>query len=175
MNKLKIYTDGACFPNPGLGAFAFVIVQDEKIIYEEAQYQVDTTNNIMELEAIIKGLKHVLSNKSLYTFDGLIVYSDSQYCVTGINNWIHTWKESAWRNRKGAPVKNKEFWLELDGLRHGKKIAFLWVKGHNGDPFNERADELCQAKVKEIFGQDCFKAPYGQAVKMYEKLKTELN
>lgn len=174
MKKLIIYTDGACFPNPGLGAYSFVIVQDDKIIYEEAHSEMETTNNIMELEAIIKALKHVLSNKGLYTFDGLIVYSDSKYCVSGINSWIHTWKQTGWTNRKGHPVKNREFWLELDELRQGQRIAFLWVKGHNGDPFNERADELCQEKIKEKLGQDCFNMSYGEAVEAYELLKTKL-
>lgn len=173
MQKIRIFTDGACWPNPGLGSYGFVIVQDNEIIYEESQSQIETTNNIMELEAIIRGLKHVLSNKSLYTYDGIIVYSDSKYCISGINSWIHTWKQTDWINRKGYPVKNKEFWLELYELRKGQRIAFLWVKGHNGDPFNERADELCQEKIKEQFGQDCFNMPYGEAVEAYELLKTK--
>lgn len=173
MKKIRIFTDGACFPNPGLGAYAFVIVQDDKIIYEESRAEMETTNNIMELSAIIRALRHVFANRTLYTFDGLIVYSDSQYCVEGINSWIHTWKASLWLNAQKKPVKNKEFWLELDELRHNRAVAFIWIKGHNGDPFNERADELCQEEIKKRFGQDCFNMPYGQAVEAYEKLKAK--
>lgn len=173
MKKLVIYTDGACWPNPGLGSYGFVIVQDDEIIYKEAQSQIETTNNIMELEAIIKALKHVLSNKSLYTYDGIIVYSDSKYCVSGINSWIHTWKLSNWKNKKGFPIKNKEFWIELDELRQNQQIIFLWVRGHNGNVFNEKADELCQEEIKKKFGDDCFNMPFAQALKEYEKLKAK--
>lgn len=174
MIKLKIYTDGGCLPNPGFGAYGFVIVSSGEIIFESWGHNVEATSNIMELTAIIEAIKHVYNKDYDYKFEGLIIYSDSKYCINGINDWIKKWKLRNWMTNKNEPVKNKYHWIELDELRVNRRILFEWVKGHNGDIFNERADELCNLELVKYFGKEYFDMTIREICDRYEKIKSAL-
>lgn len=136
---ITVYTDGACIPNPGRGGWGIVAYNSEgDRIYEDWGGQRQTTNNIMELTAIIKALQYLKGQAG-------VVYSDSQYCINGLNEWRHKWKRNYWRkskNANSAPVANAEIWQELDALANTSRATFKWVRGHNGNSGNERADEL---------------------------------
>lgn len=136
---ITVYTDGACIPNPGQGGWGIVAYNSEgDRIYEDWGGARQTTNNIMELTAIIKALEYLKGQPA-------IVYSDSQYGVNGLNEWRHRWKKNYWRkgkNANSAPVANAELWQKLDALANASKATFKWVRGHNGNAGNERADQL---------------------------------
>lgn len=145
---LRIYTDGGCWPNPGYGAYAYVIVDEkDEIVAEECISVLDTTNNQMEMRAIIEGLKKVKKLQGKFE-----VYTDSKYCIDGIKSWVHKWKKKGWKTSTGCDVKNRDLWEELDKLTH-KKTRIMHVKGHNGDRWNEYVDALCSEKVKALNGQ----------------------
>jgi ribonuclease HI len=135
MNKILIYTDGACKGNPGPGGWGVVIIENNK---ETELYgkENNTTNNIMELTAPIKALEYFKSKKNI------IIYTDSNYVKLGITDWINKWKKNNWLNSKKIAVKNKSYWMTLDKLNHFHNIDWRWVKAHNGDFYNERADFL---------------------------------
>ena len=134
---IKIYTDGACSGNPGPGGWGFVIFNDKDPI-ERYGGESETTNNRMEMMAVIEALKILDS-------DGPVqLYTDSQYVKNGINDWINSWKRNGWKTAAKKPVKNKDLWLEIDRLVEEHAIEWRWVKGHAGDPGNERADELAR-------------------------------
>jgi len=150
--QLKIYTDGGCAGNPGPGGWAFVFVketaQGKKIIAQRKGAEEDTTNNRMELTAVIKALR---SLKRLTRTPGQIsLYTDSQYVQKGITDWIRKWKRNDWKNSDREPVKNQDLWKELDALNAEYSIKWLWVKGHAGNEFNERCDELTQQAIAAI-------------------------
>ena len=137
---LKIYTDGACTGNPGPGGWGVAIYdgdQERTISGGDA----DTTNNRMELMAAIEGLR-ATTEQSVVT-----LYTDSQYVKNGITNWIQSWKRNGWKTAAKKPVKNKDLWLLLDEAVEGREVQWKWVKGHDGDPGNERADELARAAI----------------------------
>lgn len=132
---IEIYTDGACSGNPGPGGWGVLITHDDEereLFGGEAQ----TTNNRMELQAVIEALKA--------TTDAIILYTDSQYVKNGITTWIHSWKRNGWKTASRKPVKNKDLWIALDDLAAGREIDWRWVKGHAGHEGNERADELAR-------------------------------
>jgi ribonuclease HI len=142
--KVQIYTDGSCYPNPGPGGWAAILMttgesKNEKEIFGSVP---DSTNNKMELTAVIKGLRAL--KFSCY----VEVFTDSQYVKLGITEWISKWQLNGWKAANKKPVKNKSLWLEL--LEESKKhqITWQWVRGHNGDEFNERADYLA-GKARE--------------------------
>ena len=141
-NIVKIYTDGACSGNPGPGGWAAILLYREhkKEIFGS---QSDTTNNQMELKAVIESIK------TLKKSSNIIVYTDSTYVKDGITKWIFSWKKNNWRNSKKQPVKNMELWQELDELRLGHEIDWRWVKGHSGDFYNDLVDELAVKAVKK--------------------------
>lgn len=144
--KVKIYTDGACSGNPGPGGWAAVIVSSQTDLFRPVASEVcggavDTTNNRMELTAVIEGISMVPAEAQIE------VYSDSEYVVKGISRWIHTWKRNGWRSTAGKPVANKDLWEILDMLRRNRNIVFIHVKGHNGDEYNERANILAQREA----------------------------
>ena len=130
-----IYTDGACKGNPGPGGWGAVLKYGNSV-KEIKDSSPDTTNNVMELTAVIEALK------SLTRPCNIIITTDSNYVKDGITEWIHQWKKKDWKTANKKPVKNKELWqlLEKETSRH--KIKWEWVKGHSGHPENERADEL---------------------------------
>lgn len=137
---IKIYTDGACKGNPGVGGWGAIIMQDEKNI-ELFGGENETTNNRMELMAVIMALKEISTNHEL------TIYTDSTYVQKGISEWIKNWKVNNWRSSSKKPVKNKDLWIELDEAVDSRKINWEWVKGHAGNEGNEKADELANQGV----------------------------
>ena len=136
----RIYTDGACKGNPGVGGWGAIIMQNEKNI-ELFGGENETTNNRMELMAVIMALKEISSNLEL------TIYTDSTYVQKGISEWIKNWKVNNWRSSSKKPVKNKDLWIELDEAVGSRKINWEWVKGHAGNEGNEKADELANQGV----------------------------
>ncbi len=141
--KVIIYTDGACSGNPGPGGWGAVLVCNgrEKEIFGG---EPDTTNNRMELMAAIKALEAL---KSKCEVD---LYTDSNYVRNGIMTWIHDWKKRGWKTADKKPVKNVDLWQELDEMAAKHQIKWHWVKGHNGDSMNERADELARRGITTL-------------------------
>lgn len=137
---IKIYTDGACKGNPGVGGWGAIIMQDEKNI-ELFGGENETTNNRMELMAVIMALKEISSNLEI------TIYTDSTYVQKGISDWIKNWKVNNWRSSSKKPVKNKDLWIMLDEAVGSRKINWEWVKGHAGNEGNEKADELANQGV----------------------------
>lgn len=137
--KITIYTDGACSGNPGKGGWAAVIIEDEneKTI---SGSELLTTNNRMELSAVINALKEVGSAE-------LDIYTDSKYVKNGIESWIKNWKMNGWITASKQPVKNKDLWLELDTLVSEKEIEWKWVKGHSNDHYNNIVDEAARKAI----------------------------
>jgi|TARA_B110000211_G_scaffold200634_1_gene231750 ribonuclease HI len=138
--KITIYTDGACSGNPGKGGWAAVIIEDknEKTISGSEPL---TTNNRMELSAVINALKEVGSAE-------LDIYTDSKYVKNGIESWIKNWKINGWMTAAKQPVKNKDLWLELDILVSKKEIEWKWVKGHSNDHYNTIVDEAARKAIR---------------------------
>ena len=141
---IKIYTDGACKGNPGIGGWGALLVYNEQSI-EIFDGELETTNNRMELMAVIEALNRATSMK-----DDVQIYTDSSYVQKGIQEWIHNWKKNGWRSSNKKPVKNQDLWQKLDTLNSGLKVDWFWVKGHAGHPGNERADFLANEGVKKI-------------------------
>ena len=141
---IKIYTDGACKGNPGIGGWGALLVHNEQSI-EIFDGELETTNNRMELMAVIEALNHAASMN-----DDVQIYTDSSYVQKGIQEWIHNWKKNGWRSSNKKPVKNQDLWQELDTLNSNLKVDWFWVKGHAGHPGNERADFLANEGVKKI-------------------------
>ena len=143
MNPVRIYTDGACKGNPGPGGWGVVLLAgttEKELFGGEAL----TTNNRMELMAVIEALT------ALKRPCAVTLYLDSEYVRKGITEWIAGWKARGWRTASRQPVKNVDLWQRLDALvaGTGHTIAWRWVKGHSGDPGNERADRLANRGVE---------------------------
>jgi ribonuclease HI len=137
---IYIYSDGACKGNPGAGGWGALLVTDghrKEICGGES----DTTNNRMEMTAVIRALE------SLKRPSTVEVHTDSQYVQKGISEWMSGWKRRNWRTADGKPVKNQDLWLQLDALSQLHRIEWKWVRGHNGHPENERADALANQGV----------------------------
>ncbi len=143
MKIINIYTDGACKGNPGPGGWGAILEYGD---YKKEIYGGDalTTNNIMELTAVIEALKLVKKKSSIH------ITTDSQYVKNGISDWINTWKLKGWKTANKKPVKNKELWITLDKLTNEHNIKWAWVKGHSGHPGNERADQLANKGIDEL-------------------------
>ena len=140
-NTVKIYTDGACKGNPGPGGWGAILRYGESE-KEINGYQPRTTNNIMELTAVIEALK-LLSRPC-----EVIITTDSNYVKDGITKWIHNWKLKGWKTANRKSVKNKELWIELSQLTGKHQTTWKWVKGHSGHPENERADQLANEAIE---------------------------
>lgn len=131
---IEIFTDGACVNNPGVGGWACILKWGEHTKTLSGS-SMDTTNNKMELEAVIQGLQAVKRAVPIY------VYTDSKYVVNAFNKgWLINWKTNGWVNASSAPVKNQDRWKKLDALVDKYDVVFQWVKGHSGNRFNEMAD-----------------------------------
>jgi ribonuclease HI len=143
MKSIEIYTDGACRGNPGMGGWG-AIIQFQNNSKELFGGRAETTNNQMEMRAVIEGLK------ALKEPCKIILYTDSKYVMDGITSWIHGWKKNNWKTANKKPVKNMELWQELDQLVNQHEITWKWVKGHAGIPGNERADELANKGIDNL-------------------------
>lgn len=138
-----IHTDGACRGNPGPGGWGAILRygSSSKELWGGTH---DTTNNRMELTAVISAL-HALTRPSKVR-----VFTDSTYVMQGIQKWIHGWKKNGWKTAAKDPVKNADLWKVLDGLRGLHELEWRWVKGHAGDAGNERADALANRGIDEL-------------------------
>jgi ribonuclease HI len=139
--RICIHTDGACSGNPGPGGWA-AILQWKNNEREISGGAAQTTNNRMELQAVIEALK------TLKRHCNVDLYTDSQYVRNGIMEWIKTWKKNGWRAADKKPVKNIDLWQELDALSVQHDVKWHWVRGHAGDEMNERVDQLAVAALQ---------------------------
>ncbi len=140
-----IYTDGACLGNPGPGGWAAIIFdKNNKKISQNVGAEITTTNNRMELVAIIESLKKIPSNSSLS------VFTDSKYVINGIETWIVKWKKNDWVGSNKKKVKNKDLWIELDQLSNNFEIKWNWVRGHSGNKYNEEVDKLARNEALKL-------------------------
>ncbi|HEY8025874.1 MAG TPA: ribonuclease HI [Burkholderiaceae bacterium] len=142
-DKVEIYADGACKGNPGTGGWGALLVAGghKKELFGGER---NTTNNRMELRAVIEALK------ALTRPCQVVVYTDSQYVQKGISEWIHGWKARGWKTAAKEPVKNAELWQELDAAQGRHRVEWRWVKGHAGHPGNEAADALANRGAASV-------------------------
>jgi len=139
---IKIYTDGACSGNPGIGGWGVVILENNNDPIYLNGGDNNTTNNRMELSAALNALKFFKEKKEL------TLITDSKYLKDGIQSWIQNWKKNGWKTASKKPVKNKELWLDLDEMIMKHNITWQWVKGHAGNKFNEKADYLARRYIE---------------------------
>ena len=145
MSVVEIYTDGACRGNPGPGGWAATLEYNGRL-RELSGAEAQTTNNRMELVAVIRALE-ALSRPVRAR-----VHTDSQYVRQGITEWMIAWKARDWRTADRKPVKNRDLWERLDALAAGHEIEWRWVRGHSGVPGNERVDRLANAAIDALLG-----------------------
>jgi ribonuclease HI len=167
MREFEIWTDGGCHGNPGPGGWGFLIAgvdtekKTRKIFVEDCGAEKATTNNRMELCAVISALETFAAGKpgsfpalkpgrAAARMTPVTIFTDSQYVKNGITDWIENWKERNWRTSDGDPVKNQDLWRRLDELAACFAIRWKWVKGHSGNPMNERCDELTQIAIGRL-------------------------
>ena len=144
MEKVTIYTDGACSGNPGPGGWAAILMYKD-IEKEISGGEKNTTNNIMELTAAVRGLQLLKYPCEVQ------LYSDSAYLVNGFKQgWIYNWQRNNWKTSNKEPVKNREIWEELYNLTKIHKVEFIKVKGHSDNEYNNRCDELARAEIKKL-------------------------
>lgn len=142
--RIEIFTDGACSGNPGIGGWG-ALLRYKDIEKELSGGEKNTTNNRMELTAVIEALK------ALKTTCNITLYTDSKYVMCGITEWMENWKRNGWKTtNKKSDVKNVDLWQQLDELIKKHEIRWVWVKGHNGHPENERVDTLARSEVANI-------------------------
>lgn len=150
--KMRIFTDGACSGNPGPGGWAAIFNFEDKT-RKLVGYEVHTTNNRMELIAVVNALKKIKvlkKSETLKKYDGIEIYSDSAYVVNAVNNkWIDSWKKNGWKTTSKDDVKNAELWRELDELLKVVDVKLIKVKGHAGIMSNEMADEEARRMVEK--------------------------
>ena len=142
--SIKVYTDGACKGNPGPGGWGVYIQSNEN---EKELYggNPETTNNQMEMQAALEALKHLKDEDEI-----IELYTDSNYLRQGITEWIHKWKKNNWKTAAKKPVANRDLWIEISDLNEKMTVEWNWVKGHAGDPGNERADELANMGAESV-------------------------
>ena len=142
MDKVDIYTDGSCLGNPGPGGWAFIIKYRNGNIKEFSGSEKYTTNNKMELPAAIKAIKY-FKKKIIIN-----IYTDSKYLKDGITIWIKKWKLNGWKTSNKKNVKNSDLWKLLEEKIQNHEIHWMWVKGHNENIFNEKADMLAKKAIE---------------------------
>lgn len=153
LNQVIIYCDGACSGNPGPGGWGAVLMMSDDWKKKVSGYEAQTTNNRMELTAAISSLAAIKQLKASgglpSTPDSITVYTDSVYVRSGIMEWIKKWKTTNWRS---GTIKNQDLWQDLDALCQEMKVEWIWVRGHNGDRYNEMADSIARAALKKGLG-----------------------
>jgi len=144
---VQLYTDGACSGNPGPGGWAFILRHPASgKAVEGAGAEPRTTNNRMELTAVIEGLGRIKRPSNVE------IYSDSKYVLDGLESWLDNWIRRGWKTAGKKPVKNEELWRALDELRKTHSLTFHWVRGHHGHPENERCDEMAVKARESLVG-----------------------
>jgi len=147
-DQYYLYTDGACQPNPGTGGWAFLIKNDDGIQIQECGYELDTTNNRMEMLAVIKGLSYYAEH--IWTGnESVTLYSDSKYLVNGITIWCDGWHRRGWKKKSNKEVLNADLWQKLLCLRDMIKPECVHVRGHQGHQYNEIVDKLAFQAAKD--------------------------
>ncbi|MDR2787861.1 MAG: ribonuclease HI [Candidatus Accumulibacter sp.] len=144
-SAITVFTDGACRENPGPGGWG-VLLRTGTVEKELWGGEENTTNNRMELTAVIRALEALKRPAAVQ------IHTDSQYVQKGISQWIHNWKKNGWQTSDKKAVKNIDLWQRLDALCERRDIAWIWVKGHAGHPGNERADRLANRGIDELPG-----------------------
>ena len=139
---IDIYTDGACSGNPGIGGWGVIIVDNKKTIKINGGLR-NTTNNQMELTATIEALKYFKETRNLK------IYTDSKYVKEGITSWIKKWKTNDWKTTNKKDVKNKKLWIDLDQQIQRHQVIWKWIKGHQGNIYNEQADSLAKQYIEK--------------------------
>ena len=142
--RQKVYTDGACKGNPGPGGWG-VYIQSNEVEKELYGGNPETTNNQMEMQAALEALKHLKDEGEI-----IELYTDSNYLRQGITEWIHKWKKNNWKTAAKKPVANRDLCIEISDLNEKMTVEWNWVKGHAGDPGNERADELANIGAESV-------------------------
>ena len=138
--SIKIYTDGACSGNTGPGGWGAILCWNDHE-KELSRDETETTNNSMEMLAVIRGLE-ALKKESVVT-----IYTDSKYVQQGVQEWMAGWKARNWMTAAKKPVKNQDLWQEIDSLVNHHRVEFIWVKGHAGHEMNERVDKLAVSAI----------------------------
>ncbi len=168
MREIIVHTDGGCSGNPGPGAWAYVMRYGGRL-REDSGFEPETTNNRMELGAVIEALSFLsarrrriadrpvgesvrpaASSSPAWFSSPILVYTDSQYVKNGVTAWLRNWKAKGWKTADKKPVKNQELWMSLDALVEELRPSFFWVEGHAGDPDNERCDALVQERIRDL-------------------------
>lgn len=139
----RIYCDGACSGNPGPGGWGCIVEMDGAR-HELSGSDPQTTNNQMELRALIEGLKALPSSANVE------IVTDSEYITKGINSWLGTWVQNGWRTASRQPVKNQNLWQDVLFLLEPRRFRTEWVRGHAGHPENERCDELARTAIRQL-------------------------
>ena len=147
VQQIDVFTDGGCHGNPGPGGWAYVIEADGQRL-EASGGEPNTTNNRMELEAVIQALRAVAQRSEAPRL--VTVHTDSQYVKNGITTWIRTWMKNGWKTAAKKPVKNQDRWVRLHELESLVRPAWKWVRGHAGNELNERCDELVQDAIARL-------------------------
>lgn len=140
----EAWTDGACEPNPGPGGWGYLLHREDGCRIEDCGGERATTNNRMELTAILMALK-ALPDRAM-----AVIYSDSQYAVNGLTVWSRGWARREWHTKHGAPMPNRDLWLALEEQKRRVRASFRWVRGHSGNEGNERADALADAGRNKV-------------------------
>lgn len=142
---VRLFTDGACSGNPGPGGWAFVLKHPASgSVREDSGGETETTNNRMEMTAAIRGLQTLTRPSKVE------LWSDSEYVLKGLREWLPGWKARGWKTAAKKPVKNVDLWEELDELVQAHQVSFHWVRGHDGHPENERCDQLAVAAIERL-------------------------
>lgn len=145
-NSVEIFTDGACRGNPGPGGWG-ALLRFNGVDKSLSGFEADTTNNRMEMTAVIEALK------SLKRPCEVVITTDSKYVKDGITEWIINWKKRGWKTAAKKPVKNVDLWKELDALVQEHNVTWHWVRGHNGHPENEHADDLATSAIDTMLSK----------------------
>jgi ribonuclease HI len=147
--RISIYTDGGCHGNPGPGGWAYIVLDEfQCIIAKKFGGEKNTTNNRMELLAVINAFEAASAIGTGGEAVDCVVFTDSQYVRQGITLWIHRWKKNGWVTAAKTPVKNKDLWQRLDGF--SLSVEWVWVRGHAGNLFNEKCDAMTQQAITSL-------------------------